>query len=212
MPRRKDLTPYLGCRVLDGRKSDFDWESELIPLRDLPRSINPKKGFLSNANNRQAPDNASQDFGATHMSTGRAVRIDERIREGIAAGHKFTADDMISIQLDTVDVFARRMVPTLVQLAEQSKADLPKDEQLDLIEAVHLYRDFDGNMAEESIGASLHMHINLAFHKSLFHKQEPGDSDEAMEDRLLLTDTYAFVQTYMRMMYEVVEQGADSHF
>lgn len=53
MPRRKDLTPYLGCRVLDGRKSDFDWvEDELIPLRDLPRSMNPKKGFLANANNR----------------------------------------------------------------------------------------------------------------------------------------------------------------
>ena len=25
MMRRKDETPYLGCRVLDGRTSDFDW-------------------------------------------------------------------------------------------------------------------------------------------------------------------------------------------
>ena len=47
------------------------------------------------------------------------------------------------------------------------------------------------------------MHYNLAFHKSLFHKQVPGDSDEAVENRLLFTDTYAFVQTYMRMMFEV---------
>ena len=36
-------------------------------------------------------------------------------------------------------------------------------------------------MAEESIGASIHMHYNLAFHKSLFHKQVPGDSDDAVE-------------------------------
>lgn len=59
MPVRKDQTPYLGCRVLDGRTSDFDWTDKLVPLKDLPRSINPKKGYLSNANNRQAPDHAS---------------------------------------------------------------------------------------------------------------------------------------------------------
>lgn len=52
MPVRKDLTPYLGCRVLDGRKSDFDWTDKTVPLKDLPRAINPKKGYLSNANNR----------------------------------------------------------------------------------------------------------------------------------------------------------------
>jgi len=80
VPKRKDLTPYLGCRVLDGRTSQFDWTDELIPLDELPRSINPAKGFLSNCNNRQASDHASYDFGATHMSSGRSIRIDELIR------------------------------------------------------------------------------------------------------------------------------------
>jgi len=109
MPRRKDLTPYLGCRVLDGRTTQFDWTNEVIPLTKLPRSINPEKGYLSNCNNRQASDHAEYDFGATHMSSGRSIRIDELIREGIANGHKFTPEDMIAYQLDTVDVFARNM-------------------------------------------------------------------------------------------------------
>ena len=87
----------MGCRVLDGTTSEFDWTDEIIPLTELPRSINPKKGFISNANNRQAPDNASKDYGATQMSTGRSVRIDEMIRQGIESGKKFTADDMIAI-------------------------------------------------------------------------------------------------------------------
>ena len=52
MPVRKDQTPYLGCRVLDGTTSQFDWEDSLVPLKDLPRSINPKRGYISNANNR----------------------------------------------------------------------------------------------------------------------------------------------------------------
>ena len=83
----------------------------MVPLKELPRSINPEKGFFSNANNRQAGDHASYDFGATTMSTGRSIRIDELIREGIEKGHKFTSEDMIEFQLDNVDVFARNMLP-----------------------------------------------------------------------------------------------------
>ena len=84
MPKRKNLAPYLGCRVLDGRTSEFDWTDDLVPLDQLPRSINPARGYISNANNRQASDHATYDYGATHMTTGRAMRIDELIREGIA--------------------------------------------------------------------------------------------------------------------------------
>jgi len=128
MRRRKDETPYLGCRVLDGKTTQFDWTDEVVPLKELPRTINPKKGYLSNANNRQVPDHAKKDYGATTMSTARAVRIDELIKEGIAAGRKFTAEDMIAIQQDTVDVFARRMVPTVTKIAEFAKAELTKEQ------------------------------------------------------------------------------------
>ena len=65
MYKRKDETPYLGCRVLNGQTSKFDWTDEMVPITELPRSLNPKRGFISNANNRQAPDNASKDYGAT---------------------------------------------------------------------------------------------------------------------------------------------------
>ena len=130
--RRKDETPYLGCRVLDGRTSQFDWTDELVPLRELPRTLNPEKGYLANANNRQVPDNAKKDYGATIMSTGRSVRIDEMIREKIASGQKFTAEDMIAIQMDTIDVFARRMIPYVTKLSKQMKRELSKDKQLDL--------------------------------------------------------------------------------
>ena len=121
MRRRKDETPYLGCRVLDGRTTQFDWTDEVIPLTELPRVLNPEKGYLANANNRQWPDSAKKDYGATIMSTGRSVRIDELIRDKIESGQKFKADDMISIQLDTVDVFARRMIPYVTKLAATMK-------------------------------------------------------------------------------------------
>lgn len=61
---RKDKTPFLGCRVLDGTTTEFDWKG-LLPLSANPRSINPERGFIMTANNRQVPDTANSDVGAT---------------------------------------------------------------------------------------------------------------------------------------------------
>ena len=75
---RKDKTPFIGCRVLDGTVSSYDWVPEndsLLPLDQLPRSINPKRGYICTANGRQVPLNASNDSGASQMITTRQERI-----------------------------------------------------------------------------------------------------------------------------------------
>jgi len=57
MPNRKNKTPFIGSRVLDGRTTEFDWDG-FVSIKDLPKSINPKKGYIATANNRQVPDNS----------------------------------------------------------------------------------------------------------------------------------------------------------
>jgi len=53
VPVRKDKTPYIGSRVLDGTSSAYDWEADrTAPLLELPRSLNPSKGYIVTANNR----------------------------------------------------------------------------------------------------------------------------------------------------------------
>ena len=52
VPERKDKTPYIGSRVLDGTTSKFDWTERVVPLRDLPKSVNPSKGYIATANGR----------------------------------------------------------------------------------------------------------------------------------------------------------------
>jgi len=81
-PIRKHSRPYTGCRVLDGTTTDDDWVGFVKP-RDLPRVINPKKGYIVTANNRQMPENVISDVGATISSTIRAQRITELIEAGI---------------------------------------------------------------------------------------------------------------------------------
>ena len=52
IPERNDKTPFIASRVLDGTTTKFDWTGRVVPLRDLPRSLNPKKGYIVSANNR----------------------------------------------------------------------------------------------------------------------------------------------------------------
>ena len=90
VPVRKNKTPYSGLKVLDGTSSanDWDWGSN-VPLIDLPRSLNPERGYIVTSNNRQSPDHAINDYGAIAMPTPRALRITEIIEEGIQSGKKF---------------------------------------------------------------------------------------------------------------------------
>ena len=37
----------------------------MIPHRELPKSLNPSKGYLMTANGRQTSDHAKNDYGAT---------------------------------------------------------------------------------------------------------------------------------------------------
>lgn len=52
IPERHDKTPFLSSRVLDGTTTKFDWTGAVIHQKDLPRSINPKKGYIVTANGR----------------------------------------------------------------------------------------------------------------------------------------------------------------
>ena len=71
VPNRKDKTPHIGNRVLDGTTTAYDWDG-LVPVLNLPRGLNPKKGYFSTANNRVMPENSLSDIGGNSPSTGRA--------------------------------------------------------------------------------------------------------------------------------------------
>jgi penicillin amidase len=96
IPNRKDKTPNLGNRVFDGETSAYDWDG-LTPVSQLPMIVNPKKGYFATANNRPVSDHSDNDIGANSMSTGRAQRIDEMIKDMIKKNHKITVEDMLAI-------------------------------------------------------------------------------------------------------------------
>ena len=64
---------------MDGTTTHHDWLG-LTPITEMPRVINPKKGYIVSANNRVVPDNSKSDIGATITSTARSQRITELIK------------------------------------------------------------------------------------------------------------------------------------
>ena len=71
IPVRKNKIPFVSCRILDGTNRDNDWIG-YYKNSDLPRVVNPKKGFIVTANNRIVPEHFYNDIGATMTSTIRA--------------------------------------------------------------------------------------------------------------------------------------------
>lgn len=118
-PIRKNEYPYLGCRVLDGTTTDHDWEG-VVDINHLPLVLNPAKGYYMTANHRIVPENSKFDMGASMISTGRSLRIQEVLEKGIKEGKKFDAQDMINLQQDMTDVIARDLQPHIIKITEKA--------------------------------------------------------------------------------------------
>ena len=118
VPERKDKTPFISNRVLDGTTTKWDWTGKVIHQKNMPRALNPKKGYLLTANGRQTSDFAIDDYGAQINNPGRVLRIDEMLKELTTSGKKVTLADLGKIQQDVTDVIARRMTPVIFDLAK----------------------------------------------------------------------------------------------
>lgn len=143
IPKRKSPGDF----PVPGWLSEYDWEG-VYPTTENPYSLNPEKGFFVMANNYPV------NQGYKHFSQigrffvdGRAERATEMINELISKGKKMDSSDMMNIQVDTLNVFARDHLPIMLQM-------LPSN---NLTYAVRLLTDWDYKMTEESLAASIYI-------------------------------------------------------
>lgn len=115
-----DCAPY---KPMDGT-GPCEWEG-FIPNDRIPQDKNRENGWLVTANNDVAgnlqdndPTNDPQYLVAERAIGFRAGRITQMIEEQIAAGKKFTLDDMERIQADTLSLEAERMRDFLLAAAD----------------------------------------------------------------------------------------------
>jgi len=115
IPRRRQ--PLNAMRPQDGSLAENDLLG-YIPFEAHPKAINPKKGYIANGNNKAVTDNSKYGAALTSQIPSRGPRIAEMIEEYIKANKKISVEDVKKMQLDTVDILARDVVPKLLKYIE----------------------------------------------------------------------------------------------
>ncbi len=166
-----------GQLPVPGDSSDYGWEG-FIPWDELPTVVNPKEGFIATANNEVIGEEYPYhitDFWA------QPYRF-ERIKEVLEANDSITVEDMMQLQMDQQNLYAREFLPNLLTSIKA------KDQDEKYADTIKLLEEWDMTDAKES-GAPLVFHtLMVKLQEVLFRDQMPEDMYKLMSGKFNITD------------------------
>src|SRR5699024_12434793 len=98
---------------LPGWEAETEWQ-DFIPFDELPRVVNPDKGFIATANNKIAGDEYPYHISNVWEQPYRY----ERIYEVLESNDELTLQDMEDLQMDPTNLRAREFVPLWTEALE----------------------------------------------------------------------------------------------
>ncbi len=132
-----------GTTPVPGWTSEHEWDG-WIPYEDLPWSKDPGRGYLVTANNRTHDAGYPHLIGRDFHTPFRARRIVEMIG---AASDALTVEAVARMQVDTISLPARALLPRLVALEPKGP---------DETWALEILRAWDGDQRADSAAAALY--------------------------------------------------------
>ncbi|OZU88214.1 penicillin acylase family protein [Virgibacillus indicus] len=113
---------------LPGWEAEHEWKG-YIPFDELPRVINPDKGFIATANNKITGDDYPY-----HISNlwAQPYRY-ERIAEVLETDDDFTAEDMMALQMDVGNLQAREFVPMFLEALQDTELNETETQAIALL-------------------------------------------------------------------------------
>jgi len=132
VPVRKPENTLMGLAPAPGWDRRYDWAGS-IPFEELPRLYNPASGAIVTANHKITPSGYPHYITSEWQAPYRARRIDELL----AALPRHGTPSFARMQLDTVSLAARELLPKL--LSTKPSSDHAKN-------ALELLSAWDGNM------------------------------------------------------------------
>ena len=117
VPVRKAI--FAGSQMpAPGWSGDYDWTG-LLPFDELPQALSPPSGLIATANNDIRPPGYVPFITGRWEAPYRIGRIDERLGET----DKHSVLSMASMQMDTVSLAARQLLPALLPLLPRDCSD-----------------------------------------------------------------------------------------
>jgi penicillin amidase len=164
-PNWSGLLPVPG----DGR---FEWDG-FLPIRMLPHVLNPPEGFFATANQNNLPQGYPYDVGFLWSDPFRHARIIEFLNQK----RRFSLNDMMQLQQDTVSIPARSLVPML--------KDLQPDDPVTR-EARDLLLSWDFSLNTSSSAAAIYVIWERNLKKRIYELSVPVEAREVVARKSIL--------------------------
>jgi len=141
VPRRKSGD---GSLPVPGDTNEYEWTG-YIPFDQMPRVYDPPSGIIVTANGRIVPDGYPHVI-STHWMTPYRT---ERIYKVLHSGKKFSAADMLALQMDIYSDFDRYVAEKLVYAVDHGKGSERARAAADIL------RSWDGRMSADSAAPTI---------------------------------------------------------
>ena len=140
--------PYFATGQWDWQNwNPANWTADRMPQSQLPKDLDPAKGYMTSWNNAQAPGWNSADAELSYGPLHRSQPLDDRV----AADASITQTELVQYMEDagTVDLRGDKLVPVIAQLLGASTGDANADLGLSVLTEWNAAgahrRDLDGN-------------------------------------------------------------------
>ncbi|MBU5211369.1 penicillin acylase family protein [Heyndrickxia oleronia] len=111
-----------GLLPVPGWTDEYEWTG-YIPFNELPKTVNPKEGFISTANNKVISDDYPYHISHNWAQPYRQMRIQEVLK----ANDQITAKDMRDLQMDKMNLQAKEFVPIFLNELKGIKDNTEKE-------------------------------------------------------------------------------------
>jgi penicillin amidase len=146
-----------------GWTGEYEWVGE-VPFEEMPHALNPAQGYVVTCNHRIVADDYPHYLGEVWMNGYRA----RRIVDVLEAKDRLSVEDLAALHVDVHSIPGLELAAHLAQLSSPDP---------DVQAAIDLLRDWDGQLAPESVGATL-------YEVTLYHLWHNVLSDALDEDLL----------------------------
>ncbi|MEX2364773.1 MAG: penicillin acylase family protein, partial [Balneolaceae bacterium] len=101
----------------NGWNPENDWQG-FIPTEEMPRLINPEKGWIANANNKVTTDSYPYYIATFWEPPSRIERIEQVLNQNKI----LTPESFAELQNDTYSAFAARLTPIILDIIESQES------------------------------------------------------------------------------------------
>jgi penicillin amidase len=139
-----------GSLPVDGSDNAHEWTG-YIPFDKLPSMLNPPSGIIGTANGRISPDGYPYSISVEWEAPWRT----DRIYRVLSSGRKFSAADMLGLEMDIYSELDHFVADKVVEAVDHGKI---KPVSLRARTAIDILRDWNGQMSANSPAPTIASH------------------------------------------------------